>query len=485
MPRVAICLEQALYQHDVAVLSSYLKTKEIDSKLFFKEIEGMALIEKIRNYAPSHVVLPSEFRAHGGVGELISICSTAEDIKKKTGIPTVLFGRQATITGENLLKKFNGLDYVVIGDPEYPIADLVLKGAEGIPGLIFFDRDRNIIKNPVGMQTDLNALSMPDFDSFFQHEEAAKMGFFMPVSRGCAYRCAFCQNASFAAISRTKQASPRFYAVEWIIENLLYLNRKYGPVSNFYFTDTNFTFSKDYLRKFISLYKQKLRIPFICATRANLIDEETADLLKEGNCQKVNFGSESGDEGIRNNVIKKNLRDEQIIRCVSLLKKRGIRVQTVIMVGLPDDNFSRALDSLYKASRFGADVLNVSIFQPYCGTELTKYAIKKGYLGDDFTQWKRSASKQHGRSPLNLPDMPKIENLQLLSPLIKRMPNKQIFSFLCLLPKNRIYFAIYHLSRIMRSLRYEINKESFLYKTKYLLYNLGRVFIKGKRPYNR
>lgn len=484
-PKAALFLDSVLYHNDVSVLSSYLKSQGINAKIFFKEIEGRDLKERISGFDPDYIMIPSEFRAHGGVGELMKNCSYAGELKGSTKSKIILFGRQATIGGENILKKFNWIDYVILGDPEYPARDIMLKGGQFAEGVIYRDENDAIVRKEVGIQTDLKSLPMPDYNEFFRHKDAAGMGFFVAISRGCVYNCAFCQNSHYSAITKTKSVSPRFYPAEWVIEGLEYLKNKYGPIRNLYFTDTSFTYSKKYLKEFLGLYRQKINIPFIAATRANLVDEEVAALLKEAGCVKVNFGTECGDETVRNKLLKKGLLDKDIIKCVDLLRSKNIRVQTGIIVALPDDTFESAFDSLAKAAAFKTDVLNVSIFQPYIGTELTDYAVRTGMLSGDFTEWKQSQTKQHGVSPLSLGDIKKIQNMQLLSPMITKMPNRKLFSILCSLPKNRVYFTVYHMSRIMRSIRYEIDDTSVFNKMRYFVYNLGRVFVMGKRPLNR
>jgi radical SAM superfamily enzyme YgiQ (UPF0313 family) len=486
MRKIVIYLEKVTYQHDVAVLASFLREKGVECSILFKEVEGEEIAKTIKALAPCYLVMPSEFRAHGGTSELLFVLQTARIIKQQTGVPVVVMGRQASIAAEMLLQRFNFIDGIVVGDPEYPILNLAREGEkEKIAGLSYLNGNGRIVQNPVNRQTNLNSLPRPAFDDFFQHKNANKMGFFVPVSRSCIFRCAFCQLGEWNKKIGNKKASAQYYSVEWIIDNLKYLNSKYGPITNFYFTDTNFTLSKEYIRKFIKLYKSELNIPFICATRANLVDEEVAGLLKEGSCSKVNFGMESGNETTRNKLLRKGISDKHIRKCIAALRKNGIRVQAGIIIGLPGDTFSSALDSLAKAVDFGTDILNVSIYQPYYGTQLAYEAVRKGFLESDFMLWNQSKNKQYGECCLNLVDKKKIENLQLLSPLFKFVPNKRLFAFLCLIPKNRLFFTVYHLPRMLRGLKYEINNEAIMFKVVYLISNLTRIILKKERPYNR
>jgi len=266
---------------------------------------------------------------------------------------------------------------------------------------------------------------------------------------------------------------------------MVYMNEKFGPVANYYVTDTNFTMSKPYLREFVALYKERLNIPYVCATRANLIDEEVAGLLKESNCSRVNFGIESGIEEVRNELLTKNLLDKQIQKCLKHLKKVGLRSAGGVMIGLPDDTFERALESVDKAYEFGTDIINVTMYQPDVGTPLSDYAVEKGYLDKNYVDWDPLQDKKTGVSVLNIKDIRRIENLSLLSPLFQLTRSKLLMRVLCRLPKNRFYMATMHLPRMMRSLKYELHKESFSRRCAFFITSLGRVLLKGQRAYNR
>jgi len=65
------------------------------------------------------------------------------------------------------------------------------------------------------------------------------------------------------------------------------------------------------------------------------------------------------------------------------------------------------------------------VFQPYPGTELSNYALEKGYLtaaGLRKLGSEEYAGFYHSRSPLNLEDIGPIENLQKIFSLTVRHP---------------------------------------------------------------
>ena len=55
-------------------------------------------------------------------------------------------------------------------------------------------------------------------------------------------------------------------------------------------------------------YKKEINIPFACLIRADLATDETVKLLKDAGCYLISFGIESGNENIRNTVLKKSFK---------------------------------------------------------------------------------------------------------------------------------------------------------------------------------
>jgi anaerobic magnesium-protoporphyrin IX monomethyl ester cyclase len=72
------------------------------------------------------------------------------------------------------------------------------------------------------------------------------------------------------------------------------------------------------------MYKREIGYPFMCTTRANLMDEELARMLSNAGCQTVSVGIETGNELIREKVLNKKVSDEQMIECGRIVRKYWI-----------------------------------------------------------------------------------------------------------------------------------------------------------------
>jgi radical SAM superfamily enzyme YgiQ (UPF0313 family) len=480
---VVLLQDSVIYNAEMAILSGYLKSSGFKCRIVFEEIEGRGVIKRISEIDPDLIAIPTEIRPHNciSIGG-IEAYNNIHKMLKTAKCPVVFFGKQASILPEYLVKRYPELHAVVIGDPEKPI-EKILRGQElsTIPGIVFSNKNGEIIKGPVCQPLDLNSLPLPDFDSFYSHKGADRLGFYTSISRGCVYQCSFCQIGAAAGVY--KPTKIRFYPKEWIFEGLEYLCSNYGPIQNIYMTDTNMTLNKKYAREFLRDYAQRIHIPFVAATRPDLITEDMAELLASAGCQKVNLGIECGIEDIRNNLLKKNLTNQQIINAVNFLKKNNIRPFGNVIIGLPGENFTNAFRSLMETLDFGVAGLNISLYQPLAGTPLADQTLSLGLIKE--VELSGLRAKSDGRLSLSLEDAHKIENLSQIAPLMSKIKNRSFFHSLCKLPRNNFFMLIYHFPRLLLSLRYEYTEHSICQKFVFLFRNLWNILILGQRSYNR
>ena len=69
----------------------------------------------------------------------------------------------------------------------------------------------------------------------------------------------------------------------------------------------------DWLRELAEKFPREVGLPFFCNVRANLVTPEKIELLKQAGCASVGMGLETGNPALRNEILKRNLSDEQIV----------------------------------------------------------------------------------------------------------------------------------------------------------------------------
>lgn len=138
----------------------------------------------------------------------------------------------------------------------------------------------------------------------------------------------------------------RYRSPENVYNELEILISKYGT-EHFYFSDETFTLNKKKVLDFLNGYKARFKnMPFMCQTRIDRVDAEIMEALQEAGCHQINLAIESGNAGIRNNVLLKNFTDEQIRAVFGLARKYGIKTQSFNMIGIPGETLENVFETI-------------------------------------------------------------------------------------------------------------------------------------------
>ncbi len=295
-------------------------------------------------------------------------------------------------------------------------------GWSHIKGISYRDRDGVIKTNQRARLFSYEGAAVEDSAVYYQRypvlSEDKTLRFIS--GRGCPYDCSFCYNATIKEIFRGQGPYVRQKDGQSFLDEIKLLVERYRPKSIF-FADDIFTMDKAWLCRFLVRYKEALRIPFMCFTRANLVDEETATLLAEAGCRTAGFGIETGSYRLRKDVLRKDISDETILSAAAILKARGIRVQTANMFCLPDETPGDAHQTIALNIRSRVDFAFSSLFLPFPKLEITDYCIRKGYLKPGFSLADIPDSFMV-TSVLALPDKVTVVNIQRMSFFFVRFP---------------------------------------------------------------
>lgn len=224
--------------------------------------------------------------------------------------------------------------------------------------------------------------------------------------------------------------------------------KKYKKFAYFVFYDDIFTLDKKWLEIFLREY-QKIGIPFTCNIRVENCTKETFRKLKESGCVWVGIGVESGNWYIRKKILKRLMPQNQIRKCFQWAKEFGLKTFAYVMVGLPEENRKRFLETVKLVSELETeDFISVNIFHPYPGTKLFKYCKKKKLFREKI----REDYLERSDTILNIPTFPRKDilhyynNFYYLVNLYKRKSdlltmfhNKILFLFLSTPPSSPLF----------------------------------------------
>lgn len=252
----------------------------------------------------------------------------------------------------------------------------------------WFYRDNKIIKNKKSIPVDLNLLPSPDRSIFAKKKtdyykgplflrDGEKGGFFS-LSRGCLFNCSYCS----AQILRKRLGEKSYYRLIKPAKAIKQIQKALKEYHYDYlvFLDDTFSLKRSWIRQFLKLYKNKIKLPFHCQLRVGTFDEKIVKLLKESACDSVAIGVETGNEKIRFKVLNKKITNQQIQEAAKMFKKHQIKICTYNMIGLPGETPKKFRDSVDINASIRPEKIYKFIFYPYYGTKLYQTCMHKQYL---------------------------------------------------------------------------------------------------------
>ncbi len=317
----------------------------------------------------------------------------AESLKERLGVPTLWGGPHPTFFPEMIEMDF--VDAVCVGEGEesaLAFANAFDEEGGKLPVAVpnfWVKRDGVIHRNPVRPRNmSLDDLPVPARDLYYDQFEILRnhgIKHFM-AHRGCPYKCTYCFNDSYNIIYREQAGDKKVFSSrspESIVDEILWL-RERVPVKMVAFVDDVFTLHRRWTMEFAEVYARRCRIPFSCNTRFDNVDPAMVAALADAGLRLVYAGVESGNEFIRNTVMKRQMDEESMHTTAALYKKHGIKLLTENVLGTPGETFDIAMETLRVNIDIQPDIANATIFAPYPKLEMTQYAIDKGFFDGNF-----------------------------------------------------------------------------------------------------
>ena len=286
---------------------------------------------------------------------------------------TVAGGPHASALPEAILRDF---DYVIVGEGEMALLRLVLAldNGESPPCILH--------ESPL---IDLDSLPFPDYslvDVCSYHRIVdGRPSLSILSSRGCPYRCVFCNSIIMGGRRHSRFRSPTNVA-----EEIHQLTARWG-VTSFRFQDDTFTLNLPRLREMTARFRDE-GISYRCFGRLNLCSREMVDMLSDGGCRHIAFGVESGSDMILRQM-QKGQTAEDIRRGIANAKASGLIVRVYLMVGFPGETWATVEETVNLMLECVPDEFVVYPLIPYPGTLIYQQPERFGItaINPDFSQY--------------------------------------------------------------------------------------------------
>lgn len=400
----------------VMYISAFLKRAGHTTTLLIA-CEEKDLIGRIRKLSPDLLAFSCTSDMHNWVIRTASLC------KKHFRVPIIAGGAHPTCFPEFVENE--PIDMVCQGEGEYLMLELVEHLKKGtiptnMPGLWTKVGDK-IYRNPVRpLIQEFSEFPLPDRDLYYTYGYIRDLPMKRFITgRGCPFNCAFCHNQLLKNIFRDGGTYVRKMPVEKIIGEILEVRKRY-PLKNVHFSDDTFVLHRTWVMQFCEAYKRDVGLPFSCNIRVDLLDEKLTAMLADAGCRAVSVGLESGSEQVRNQILRKQITNDTVMKGVLLLKEHGIAFLTTNMIGVPGESEGDIWDTLTFNRKIRPTFTRCFIFDAFPGLPLTEHAIRAGHLPQNYSlEYFSAMSHEPIVGNINR-DM--VKNLSLLFFLLVRIP---------------------------------------------------------------
>ena len=338
-------------------------------------------------------------------------------LAKSRGAVTIAFGTHVTPIPVETMRPFPSLDFVLVGEPDLTIVDLLdhlenkidqrtdlIKkmmaehdpsykpsfnedgsvNLKGIKGLAWREGNKIVVNAPRSFIKDLNDLPIP------LHELLPYKKYLMPMikgpftfivsSRGCTAGCIYCiKHVSYQYSVRIREPE-KIMDELWVLKNL--------GINNVHMYADLFTVSREQVIGLCKLMiESNITMKWTCNSRVDYVDEEMLDLMSKAGCHLISWGIESGSEEVLKHA-RKGAYPDKALRALTWARKAGIKNWGYFIIGLPTETEETILKTIKFAKSHPLDIALIHVAAPYPGTPFFFEVVENGWFRPG-TKWEQ------------------------------------------------------------------------------------------------
>jgi radical SAM superfamily enzyme YgiQ (UPF0313 family) len=382
-------------------------------RIYDGDVEDDSLETVVREWEPEVVGITAN------TTQITAAWRDAAVVKSICQARVVLGGPHPTTLPEESAAKAE-VDVVVRSEGEATWLDLIdywdeasepaSSGLSSIAGITFRDGDGDLVSTPDRPPIPTEELERLPYPAWhlFRMERYTNLqptvdqvdGPSLPIltSRGCPYRCSYCSQIG-PRRWRARSADSVVAEWRWLVQEL--------GAAEIGVLDDSFNISRqrvlDICQRLVDEELNQVPWIMINGIRANLADEEILGAMKEAGCLRAAFGVESGNQGILDTVVDKQLTLDQVRAAFRAARAVGMETIGFFIIGLPGETEATIEDTIRFACELDPVVANFSIATPFPGTEMYETVAAKGRMladsWDDFVFFE-------GKARFEMPNLP-------------------------------------------------------------------------------
>lgn len=346
-----------------------------------EELSYEQLGERIRQCAPDVVGITAM------TFTLLDVMHTVAVVKQVVPEARVVIGGPHAHLYPSETINLPGVDYVVIGEGEKTFSELVERLGRPdelaqVKGLFFRDKGQVISTGVEEAIQDLDSLPFPARHLVPYQKYTSLLAKRTPIttmftSRGCPYRCTFCDRPHLG--KRFRARSPKS-----VVDEMDACTRL--GIYEFLIYDDTFTVDKKRVMGICDeIRRRKLDIGWDIRTRVDTINHDMLKSLRAAGCERIHYGVEAGTEKILA-VLNKRITIDQVRQVFRWTKQAGIDVLAYFMIGSPTETRQDILQTIEVAKSLEPDYVHITILTPFPGTQIYMDGLAQGVFEHDYWQ---------------------------------------------------------------------------------------------------
>ena len=298
------------------------------------------------------------------------------DIREATGIPTLVGGVHLGLFPHESFHH-RCLDHGVTGEAEMSLPGLLEAFVAGeepadVPGVVFRRGDEVVVTPPPPLLREVDVSPLPArhlIDNSVYFSFISRLRNFTPLmtSRGCPFRCIFCEQGGVPFRPRSTEA---------VADEIEHAMRDHG-VREFDFFDSAFTIRKQRVHEICEeIQRRGLRFIWAARSRIDTVDAPMLRAMKDAGCDRIYYGLESGNREILR-TLRKAADLDQMVETVAMTRDIGIETFGYFMVGSPGETEATFRQTVRLSLRLDLDYAQYSKVTPMPGTELYRMLVEE------------------------------------------------------------------------------------------------------------
>jgi anaerobic magnesium-protoporphyrin IX monomethyl ester cyclase len=351
-------------------ISSYLNESAIENYIYDSTFYSyQEQLDFILEKQPKVIAIYTNLMTKINVIKLIKVLKN----QVQYGFPQIILGGpDVTYNCKNYLD--SGAHFLILGEGEQTTLELYNAifsntATDTITGIAYLENGDVKKTLPRVKMKDLSDLPLPNREGIPMQKYLdtwktyhGKSSMTISTQRGCPYTCKWCSTAVYGQSYRRRPAN-------MVAKELKQLKDNYNP-DTIWFVDDVFSVSPKWIRSFHEeVIQQDAIIPFECITRAERLNDEILQLLKEAGCYRIWIGAESGSQKIIDamdrrvdvDVVKKAIQDTNAL---------GMETGTFIMLGYPGEDEEDIKQTVQYLKEANPTLFTITVAYPIKGTSL-------------------------------------------------------------------------------------------------------------------